>query len=174
MGDFGSAPKALVKAFCLRKGISPMVSGWMGGWVGGSPIPTPPCVGVGHLWVSGFAKILWWVGPSNHPPPPPPPVRLAGTRYGGGMDERRPWGAAHTIRPAKARGVAALPYRSLGPSSLDAALGGACRAAGNWTVARAVRDGSPHQNKDCPGPWGSGRPTVSPPRSCPSAHPPRP
>ena len=37
-----------------------MVFGWMGGWVG-----------VGHLGVCGFAKNLWWVGPSHHPPPPP-------------------------------------------------------------------------------------------------------
>ena len=39
----------------------------------GCPRAPPPPVGVGHLWVCGFAKILWWLGPSNHPPPPSPP-----------------------------------------------------------------------------------------------------
>ena len=34
----------------------------------------PPPVWVGHLWICGFAKQLWWVGPTNHPPPPPPPA----------------------------------------------------------------------------------------------------
>ena len=40
-----------------------MVVGWVGGWVSGCPIAPPPPVGVGHLWVGGFAKNLGgWVG----------------------------------------------------------------------------------------------------------------
>ena len=35
-----------------------MVVGWVGGWVSNSPSP----MGVGRLWVCGFAKI--WVGGS--------------------------------------------------------------------------------------------------------------
>ena len=53
-----------VSAFGAGQGILPMVVGWV------SNTPPPP-VGVGHLWVCGFAKNLWWVGPSNPPPPPP-------------------------------------------------------------------------------------------------------
>ena len=34
---------------------------WVGGWVGGCPIAPPSPVGVGHLWVCGFSKNLWWV-----------------------------------------------------------------------------------------------------------------
>ena len=43
---------------------------WAGHCLRRTPAPPPP-VGVGHLWVCGFAKNLWWVGPSNQPPPPP-------------------------------------------------------------------------------------------------------
>ena len=39
--------------------------------MGGCPIAPPPPLGLGYLWVCGFARNLWWVGPSNHPPPLP-------------------------------------------------------------------------------------------------------
>ena len=62
-----------VSAKGAGQGILPVVrhfayGSWVGGWVGGCPIPPPPPLGVGHLWVCGFCqKSGGWV-PEITPP----------------------------------------------------------------------------------------------------------